>query len=94
MGGGIGGGSSNAATTLLVLNELWQLDLSLKELAEMGLGLGADVPVFVHGHAAFAEGRGEQLSPIDAPEYWFLLVKPKAEVSTAKIFQHHPNIPL
>ncbi len=88
MAGGIGGGSSNAATALLVLNELWHLELSLDDLAELGLALGADVPVFVRGRAAFAEGRGERLTPIEVPEYWFLLLKPKAEVSTAKIFQH------
>lgn len=68
MGGGLGGGSSNAATVLVALNHLWQCGLSMDELAEMGLTLGADVPVFVRGHAAFAEGVGEILMPVDPPE--------------------------
>lgn len=86
MGGGIGGGSSNAATTLLALNHLWQLDWSLDRLAELGLGLGADVPVFVHGHAAFAEGVGERLTAVDLDEPWYLVVVPQVSVSTAEIF--------
>ena len=65
MGGGIGGGSSDAATTLLGLNQLWQTDLSLEQLAELGIRLGADVPVFVHGKAAWAEGVGEKLTPVE-----------------------------
>ncbi len=85
-GGGLGGGSSDAATTLAVLNKLWKLGLSLDELAELGLSLGADVPVFVHGEAAGAEGVGEVLIPVTLPEPWFLVVNPLVSVSTANIF--------
>lgn len=85
-GGGLGGGSSDAATTLMVLNRLWGLDLSLDELAELGLRLGADVPVFVRGQAAWAEGVGEILTPVILPEPWFLVVNPRVSVSTAAIF--------
>ena len=88
MGGGLGGGSSNAATTLLALNQLWELDLNLDALASIGLTLGADVPVFVKGHAAWAEGIGEQLTPVDAPEDWYLVLIPDCRISTAEIFQH------
>ncbi|HEY9051494.1 MAG TPA: 4-(cytidine 5'-diphospho)-2-C-methyl-D-erythritol kinase, partial [Gammaproteobacteria bacterium] len=86
MGGGVGGGSSDAATTLLVLNHLWKAGQSVDQLAELGLKLGADVPVFVRGHAAFAEGVGEHLQAIDLPEPWYLVVKPPVHVSTAQIF--------
>jgi 4-diphosphocytidyl-2-C-methyl-D-erythritol kinase len=86
IGGGLGGGSSNAATTLLALNQLWSLNLELTELAEIGLGLGADVPVFVMGRAAWASGIGEQLSPIELYEPWYLVIHPGEQVSTAKIF--------
>jgi len=86
IGGGLGGGSSNAATTLLALNQLWSLNLELTELAGIGLGLGADVPVFVMGRAAWASGIGEQLSPIELCEPWYLVIHPGAQVSTAKIF--------
>lgn len=85
-GAGLGGGSSNAATVLLGLNHLWQCGLSLQQLAELGLQLGADVPVFVHGRAAFAEGVGEQLSFVELQEPWFLVVRPPVQISTAKIF--------
>lgn len=89
MGGGLGGGSSDAATTLLALNELWQLQLNLDELAALGLTLGADVPVFVRGAAAFAEGVGEQLTPVpELPEPWYLVVCPQVHVNTGKIFSH------
>lgn len=88
MGGGIGGGSSDAASTLLGLNHIWQLGLGLDELAELGLSLGADVPVFIHGHTAWAEGIGEKLRPLDTPEYWYLVLRPDCEVSTAEIFCH------
>ena len=89
MGGGLGGGSSDAATTLLALNKLWQLNLSVDELAAMGLKLGADVPVFVRGEAAFAEGVGEILTPMpELEERWFLVVCPQVHVNTAKIFSH------
>lgn len=86
VGGGIGGGSSNAATTLVGLNHLWHTQLSLNTLAQMGLGLGADVPVFVMGRAAFAQGVGEQLQPVDLPEPWYLVAVPPVSISTAKIF--------
>jgi 4-diphosphocytidyl-2-C-methyl-D-erythritol kinase len=88
IGGGVGGGSSDAATTLVGLNKLWNIQLSLEALAEIGKTLGADVPVFVHGKTAWAEGIGEQLTPIQLPETWFLVVKPDCEVNTAKIFMH------
>ncbi|MFT3928750.1 MAG: 4-(cytidine 5'-diphospho)-2-C-methyl-D-erythritol kinase [Spongiibacteraceae bacterium] len=86
MGGGIGGGSSNAATTLLALNHLWDLHLSLDELATLGLQLGADVPVFVHGNTAWAEGVGEHLQPIALPPRNYLILVPPCSVSTAQIF--------
>lgn len=86
MGGGIGGGSSDAATTLLGLNHLWQTGMSIDQLAEIGISLGADVPVFVRGHAAWAEGVGEQLTPVELAEPWFLVVVPDCHVSTAEIF--------
>lgn len=86
MGGGIGGGSSDAATTLLGLNRLWRLGWDEDRLAELGLALGADVPVFVRGRAAFAEGVGERLQPVELSEPWFLVVAPQVFVSTAEIF--------
>ncbi len=86
MGGGLGGGSSDAATTLVALNYLWQCGLSDRELAQMGLQLGADVPVFIAGFAAWAEGVGEKLSPIFPAEPWFVVIKPDCHVSTAEIF--------
>ena len=88
LGGGIGGGSSDAATTLLALNHLWDLQLSEDTLAEIGLELGADVPVFTRGNTAFAKGVGENLSPVEIPERWFLVVTPQVLVSTGKIFSH------
>ena len=89
MGGGLGGGSSDAATTLLALNKLWQLNLSIDELAATGLSLGADVPVFIRGAAAFAEGVGEVLTPVpELAEPWYLVVCPQVHVNTAKIFSH------
>ncbi|WP_413283953.1 4-(cytidine 5'-diphospho)-2-C-methyl-D-erythritol kinase [Vibrio sp. MA40-2] len=92
MGGGIGGGSSNAATVLVALNYLWQSKLSLQQLADIGLHLGADVPVFVHGFSAFAQGIGEQLQKVSPKESWYLVVKPDVSISTAKIFSH-PSLP-
>ena len=86
MGGGIGGGSSDAATTLLALDRLWQLGWSEDRLAALGLTLGADVPVFVRGHAAFAEGVGEKLAPVEPEEPWYLVAVPQVSVSTAEIF--------
>lgn len=88
MGGGIGGGSSDAATTLLGLAHLWQLDWDEDRLAALGLGLGADVPVFVRGHAAFAQGVGEQLTPVDPEQPWYVVLVPQVSVSTAEIFSH------
>ena len=88
MGAGLGGGSSDAATTLVALNELWQMNFNIDELAEMGLSLGADVPVFVRGFAAFAEGVGEKLSPISLDENWYTVLIPAVNVSTKEIFSH------
>lgn len=88
MGGGIGGGSSDAATTLLALNQLWQCGLSLTQLAELGITLGADVPIFIHGKAAFAEGVGEKLQPVTPDEHWYVIIRPNVAISTAKIFNY------
>ena len=88
MGGGVGGGSSDAATTLLALNALWNLDLPMDELAELGLQLGADVPVFVRGFSAFAEGVGEVLQPVDPREYWCLVLIPDTRVDTTRMYKH------
>ena len=88
MGGGLGGGSSDAATTLIALNQLWQLGLERSKLAELGLSLGADVPVFVMGRAAWAEGVGEQLTAHNFVENWVLVMNPNIQVSTADIFAH------
>lgn len=87
MGGGFGGGSSDAATVLLALNQLWKTGLGPDELAALGLTLGADVPVFVHGQNAWAEGVGEELRPIELPPAWYLLVEPGVGVSTRELFQ-------
>lgn len=88
MGGGLGGGSSNAATTLLALNKLWRTNISTDDLAQIGLELGADVPVFVRGKSAFAEGVGEQIIAIPRDENWYLILAPKCHVNTAKIFSN------
>lgn len=88
IGGGLGGGSSNAATTLIALNQLWKLGLSTSQLMEIGVGLGADVPVFVQGKTALAQGIGEQLLTINRPEEWYLIIAPDCVVSTAFVFQH------
>ncbi len=87
IGGGLGGGSSDAATVLQVLNKLWGTGLSVTELATLGLQLGSDVPVFIHGTSAWAEGRGEELTPIVLPPAWYLIVWPGIAVSTAGVFQ-------
>jgi 4-diphosphocytidyl-2-C-methyl-D-erythritol kinase len=87
MGGGLGGGSSDAATTLLALNHLWATGLSPERLAALGLTLGSDVPVFVAGSSAWAEGRGEHLTPVELPERWFVVIHPRVHVPTAAIFQ-------
>lgn len=86
MGGGLGGGSSDAATVLLVLNRLWGLNLSRQELQQLGLRLGADVPIFIFGESAFAEGVGERLQPIELPPAWYVVIAPPVAVSTAEIF--------
>lgn len=86
VGGGLGGGSSDAATTLLALNRLWATGLSPAELQTIGLGLGADVPIFIHGHAAFAEGIGERFVDVDLPPAWYLVLVPPVAVPTAQIF--------
>lgn len=88
MGGGLGGGSSNAATVLVALNQLWGLGYPVEKLAEIGLQLGADVPVFVHGHTAWAEGIGEILEPLTLPLRWYLVIYPGVHVSTVELFQH------
>ncbi|HXH04609.1 MAG TPA: 4-(cytidine 5'-diphospho)-2-C-methyl-D-erythritol kinase [Candidatus Competibacteraceae bacterium] len=87
LGGGLGGGSSDAATTLVALNHYWGCGLSLDELATLGLRLGADVPVFVRGRAAWGEGVGEQLTPLELPQPWYVVLVPDCHVVTAAVFQ-------
>jgi 4-diphosphocytidyl-2-C-methyl-D-erythritol kinase len=87
LGGGLGGGSSDAATTLLALNHLWGCGLTAEELATLGLPLGADVPVFVRGSSAWAEGVGERLSPVELPDRWFVVIHPGVAVATRDVFQ-------
>ncbi len=91
-GGGLGGGSSDAATVLLVLNRLWQCGLSRSELAALGLQLGADVPFFLFGRSAFARGVGEQLTELSLPMQWYVVVRPPQHVATAAVFGH-PDLP-
>lgn len=88
MGGGLGGGSSDAATVLLALNQLWQVNLSRAALQAIGLTLGADVPVFVFGRPAFAQGIGEDLTVCEVPEAWYVVLYPNIAVPTAKVFSH------
>lgn len=88
MGGGLGGGSSDAATTLIALNHLWQTGLSRSELMTLGLQLGADVPFFIFGQNAFAEGVGEALVPLTTPDCWYVVIEPGVSVPTAAIFSH------
>jgi len=87
MGGGLGGGSSDAATVLLALNHLWRLGLSRERLQVLGLALGADVPVFVYGRNAFAEGVGEHFTPVDLPARWYVVLEPPVQVPTVDIFR-------
>jgi 4-diphosphocytidyl-2-C-methyl-D-erythritol kinase len=87
MGGGLGGGSSDAATTLIALNHLWDCGLPPDELKRLGLRLGADVPVFVHGRNCFAEGVGERFRDIDLPPAWYLVTVPETQVPTAEVFR-------
>ncbi|MDR2001082.1 MAG: 4-(cytidine 5'-diphospho)-2-C-methyl-D-erythritol kinase [Zoogloeaceae bacterium] len=91
MGGGLGGGSSDAATTLIALNRLWSCGLSVGELQTLGLALGADVPVFLHGRACFAEGIGERFTDVTLPPAWYLVTIPDVSVPTAEIFRA-PNL--
>ncbi|HIG64799.1 MAG TPA: 4-(cytidine 5'-diphospho)-2-C-methyl-D-erythritol kinase [Methyloprofundus sp.] len=86
MGGGLGGGSSDAATVLVVLNQLWQLGVSEQRLMALGVALGADVPVFVKGTSTWAEGVGEKLTTIELPDAWFVIIKPQCHVDTGEIF--------
>ncbi|MFL2840518.1 MAG: 4-(cytidine 5'-diphospho)-2-C-methyl-D-erythritol kinase [Pseudohongiellaceae bacterium] len=88
LGAGLGGGSSDAATTLLALNNLWNCGLTINELAKLGLTLGADVPIFIRGRSSWAEGIGEKLTAITLPEPWYLIISPDCEASTKKIFCH------
>ena len=88
MGGGLGGGSSDAATVLLALNHLWQTDLSRQQLMDLGLKLGADVPVFIFGQNSFASGIGEVLTEVSIPNQWYVVIKPDVHVATPKIFAH------
>jgi 4-diphosphocytidyl-2-C-methyl-D-erythritol kinase len=92
MGAGLGGGSSNAATTLVALNQLWQCNLPNDKLAQLGLSLGADVPIFVQGFAAFARGVGEKLTKVSPPQPWYLIIWPGVAVSTGDIF-NAPELP-
>ena len=87
IGGGLGGGSSDAATTLVALNELWQTGLSIDELSEIGLSLGADIPFFINGNAAWAEGVGDKLTPIDLDECFYLVIYPNCGISTEAVFE-------
>lgn len=98
MGSGLGGGSSDAATTLVALNQLWETGLTETQLQSIGLRLGADVPIFIHGRAAWAEGIGERFEPLEPPEHWYLILIPSCHVSTAEVFaqsdltRHSPRI--
>jgi 4-diphosphocytidyl-2-C-methyl-D-erythritol kinase len=87
MGGGLGGGSSDAATVLLALNQMWACGLSLDQLARLGLPLGADVPVFVRGYSAWGQGVGEDLAPLELPEAWYVIIHPGVHVATRDVFQ-------
>ena len=88
MGGGVGGGSSDAATTLLALNKLWNINYDINELARLGLQLGADIPVFIRGESAIAHGIGEELHRVELEQKWYCVVHPNQHVSTAEIFTH------
>ena len=88
MGAGLGGGSSDAATVLFALNQLWSLGLTRQQLADLGLELGADVPIFVHGRSALGEGRGEKLQAVTLGQRFYVLVFPEISISTAEVFRH------
>jgi 4-diphosphocytidyl-2-C-methyl-D-erythritol kinase len=86
IGGGLGGGSSDAATTLIALNQVWEMGLSQSQLLGLGMQLGADVPVFISGQASWAEGIGEKLTPVSLPEPWYVIIAPPCQVDTAAVF--------
>jgi 4-diphosphocytidyl-2-C-methyl-D-erythritol kinase len=86
-GGGLGGGSSDAATTLVAVNRLWNTGLTTQELTQLGLELGADVPLFIDGRASWAEGVGELLTPVEPPEHWYLVIQPGCQIATREVFQ-------
>ncbi|OCG08784.1 4-(cytidine 5'-diphospho)-2-C-methyl-D-erythritol kinase [Gilliamella sp. wkB178] len=86
MGGGLGGASSNAATVLVALNQLWQLNLTTQQLMDLGRSIGADVPIFIYGHSAFAQGIGDQFQALTLPQHWYLVTCPNIEISTATVF--------
>lgn len=86
MGGGLGGASSNAATVLVALNQLWNLNIEQQTLITIGRSIGADVPIFIYGHSAFAEGIGDQFQQVDIPQHWYLVSCPNIEISTVKVF--------
>lgn len=88
IGGGIGGGSSDAASTLVALNKVWNTGLNIEQLVEIGAPLGADIPIFIRGHSAWAEGTGDQLRPVELPEKWYAVFTPNCRVSTKAIFSH------
>ena len=88
MGAGLGGGSSDAASTLLALNKIWRLNLAETELLDLARQLGADVPIFVHGRASWAEGIGDTFTPILLPQPWYVVLVPRCQVATAEVFQH------
>src|ERR1043165_4308618 len=92
IGAGLGGGSSDAATTLVALNRIWNTGFTTDELATLGLRLGADVPVFVRGLASWGEGVGERLEPLQLTEPWYLVLSPPVRVSTKEIFEA-PELP-
>lgn len=92
MGGGLGGGSSNAATVLVALNQLWNCQLSLAQLLKEGVKLGADVPIFIHGHSSFAGGIGERLTNVVLHEYYYLVATPNEHITTEAVFKH-PDLP-
>lgn len=86
MGGGLGGGSSDAATTLIALNRLWQAGLTGEDLLSLGVRLGADVPIFISGYSAWAEGVGERLTALELPEAWYVVIVPDCQVATGRVF--------
>jgi 4-diphosphocytidyl-2-C-methyl-D-erythritol kinase len=92
IGAGLGGGSSDAASTLLTLNKLWDIHLSTDQLCKIGAQLGADIPVFIHGHSAFAEGIGDIFTSLSLPQKYYVVINPKCQINTKMIYQH-PELP-